>query len=49
MNECEYCGKEYEPIRYWQRFCSQECQMANYWEIKRADKKGEEKSGKKRR
>jgi hypothetical protein len=34
---CERCGKEYKRKRYWQKFCSQECQQ-NDWILKKAEK-----------
>ena len=28
---CEFCNKDFQPIKVWQRFCSDKCWRAQYW------------------
>lgn len=28
---CDYCGRKYQPVRAWQRFCDKDCRTAA-WE-----------------
>lgn len=28
---CEFCGDEFEPSRFWQKYCSVKCRNDKYW------------------
>ena len=28
---CERCGEEFQATRYWARYCSDACRVADYW------------------
>ena len=35
--KCVYCGEEVNQTRVWQKFCSRDCQLAN-WAVKQVKK-----------
>lgn len=36
MPTCDYCNKEFEPRRSWQRFCNKEHQRLYWIEVRKA-------------
>lgn len=31
LHVCQNCGKPYMAVRYWQKYCTPKCRLANYW------------------
>ncbi len=38
-SRCDWCEKEFDPARYWQRFCSDECREKWHVECRSAGAK----------
>jgi hypothetical protein len=43
MNECQNCGRGFEPNRFWQKFCCKQCQQKWNKDQYRADRVEEER------